>query len=102
MGLRNRFRYVRRSGSSSSTRAQVCRLPIERVAVVGDMTTTHLTNALQYAYCMLEIPDVKDRDDEFDVCIVPDTVDGGEATRFAVCALLCCALRDFERAQSEH
>ena len=43
-------------------------------------TETYLAYALKNADCVLEIPDMKDGDDEFDIGVVTDTVDRIEPT----------------------
>lgn len=44
---------------------------------------TYLAYALKNADCVLEIPDMKDRDDKLDIGVVPDTVDRVEPTGLA-------------------
>ena len=58
------------------------------------MTETYLAYALQNTYCVLEVTDVKNRDYELDVRIVPHAVNRRQATGFTVCAFLGCSLWD--------
>jgi hypothetical protein len=49
---------------------------------------TYFTYALQHGNRVSEIPDVKDRDDKFDIGIVTDAVDSIESAGLTECILL--------------
>lgn len=51
-------------------------------------SATHFTDALEYGNGVLKIPYVEDRNREFDVCIMPDTIDRREPTGLAVSVFL--------------
>ena len=79
-GLALRVAHVRRS----------CLVSVYRLKSI--FRKTYLANALQYAYRVLEESDVEDRNDEFDVRIVPNTIHGRQPTSLAERTFLCCSL----------
>ena len=60
---------------------------------VEDLKKTYLAYALKNANYVLEIPDMKDRDDKLDIGVVTDTVNRIEPTGLAEGVLLRSTLR---------
>ena len=53
---------------------------------------SHLANGLENCYGMFEISDMEDRNDKFDIRVMPHAIDGGLSTGFAKCVFVRCAL----------
>ena len=53
---------------------------------------SHLANGLENGYGMFKISNMEDRNDKFDIRVMPNAIDGGLSTGFAKCVFVRCAL----------
>lgn len=90
-GRRNLFRYIRRSGSSSKTRAHVY-IVMSHGTFNGRDKTTDLADCLEHSDGMFEITDMKYRNNKFNVCIMANTIDRRLSTSFTESTLFCSSL----------
>ena len=66
---------------------------VKRGGTVENKIKTYLAYALKNADCVLEVPNMKDRDDKLDIGVVTDTVNRIESTGLAEGILLRCTLK---------
>jgi hypothetical protein len=90
---RKRLRYIRRSGSSSSTRAQVFHTSESRR--YKKSLIAHFTYGLEDGNGMLKVADVEYWDNQFDICIMAYAINRVETTSLAKCILLGRPLRSW-------
>jgi hypothetical protein len=66
---------------------------VKRGGTAENKIKTYLAYALKNADCVLEVPNMKDRDDKLDIGVVTDTVNRIESTGLAEGILLRCTLK---------